>query len=60
MVTVSAAAKAIGISPPTIRISLEHLMQLGLVREITGNRSRRAFLYEPFWQILEQDTESVA
>ena len=57
IITAPIAAKEAGLSLPTVRTSLGYLMQMGLVKEVTGKRSRRAFLYKPYWKILPQGTE---
>lgn len=57
IITVPAAATAIGIAPPTVRRSLVHLEKMGLIKEITGRRRRRAYVYDSYWQILSRGVE---
>jgi Fic family protein len=53
------AAQKIGISAPTVAKSLEHLRQLGIVREMTGKQRHRMFVYEPYLAILNEGTEPI-
>jgi hypothetical protein len=39
--------------------SLEHLRQLGIVREMTGRQRHRMFVYEPYLAILNEGTEPI-
>lgn len=59
IITVPAAVEAIGIAPPTVRRSLGHLERMGLIREVTGRRRGRTFVYEAYWQILNRGVEPV-
>jgi Fic family protein len=53
------AAPKIGISAPTVAKSLEHLRQLGIVRELTGKQRHRMFVYEPYLAILNEGMEPI-
>jgi Fic family protein len=48
-----AAAKT-GISFPTAANAVGHMQRLGLLREITGKRRKRLFVYEPYLAILNE------
>ncbi len=50
-------AKALGISAPTVTKSLEHLRQLGIVKETTGRQRDRVFAYDAYVAILNEGTE---
>jgi len=50
-------AKALRLSTPTITSSLQKLEEAGLVREITGKRRGRVFVYSAYLHILERGTE---
>ena len=54
IITASIAAREIGISLPAVRRSLAHLEGMGLVKEITGMRRGRAYVYTAYWQLLGQ------
>lgn len=52
-----AAAKALTLTAPTVRKSVDHLLKLGIVREITGKQRDRLFVYAGYLNILNQGTE---
>jgi Fic family protein len=56
VISVPSAAKELGLSAPTVRAAVERLERLGLLREITGKRRDRLYLYEPYLRILEEGT----
>jgi Fic family protein len=55
--TIPAAAKALGISAPTVSASVKHLEALGVVSEMTGRQRGRMFLYAGYLRILSEGTE---
>ncbi len=57
LVTIRAVAKELSLSLPTVGKSLEHLVDLGIVREVTGKRRRRVFAYRRYLDILDRGTE---
>ena len=57
VMAVGRTAKTIGISAPTVTKSLEHLRQLGIVKEITGRQRDRVFRYEAYVALLNEGTE---
>ena len=57
ILSVRSAADAIHLSAPTVRKSVGHLIDLGLVREITGKQRDRLFVYSGYLDILNQGTE---
>jgi Fic family protein len=59
IMSIPAAAKSIGISPPTVAKSLEHMRRLGLLREITGRQRHRLFVYDAYLAILSEGTEPI-
>ena len=50
--SIPAAAKQLGISAPTVAKTFAHMGKLGMLREITGKRRRRVFVYERYLAIL--------
>jgi Fic family protein len=54
---VPAAAKKLNLSQPTVQKSLEHLRELGIVREITGKLRSRLYEYTSYLKILDEGTE---
>ncbi len=59
IVSVPLAAKKLGLTEPTIRSSLEHLQKLHIVREMTGRRRNRLFVYDKYLDILSEGTEPI-
>lgn len=57
IVSIPDVAGSIGISPPTVAKSLEHMRQLGLLRETTGRQRHRLFVYSAYLAILSEGTE---
>jgi len=57
LVTIPRAARALTLSRPTIAGSLAHLQQAGIVRETTGCRRGRAFVYDRYLALLNEGTE---
>jgi Fic family protein len=57
IVSIPATAQRIGISAPTVAKSLEHMQQLGILREVTGRERHRLFVYEHYLAILNEGTE---
>ncbi len=55
VVTVSQAAALLELTPPPTRKAIELLDSLGVLREITGNRRRRAYVYHEYLEILTGD-----
>jgi Fic family protein len=59
IVSIPGAAERIGISAPTVAKSLEHMQQLGMLREITGRQRHRLFVYDAYLAILNEGTEPI-
>ena len=57
IIGIPAAAQKLSISPPTIAKSIQHLEDLGIVREITGRQRSRMFGYGDYLSILSRGTE---
>jgi Fic family protein len=51
IVSIPAIAQKIGISAPTVPKSLDHMQQLGILREVTGRERHRLFVYEDYLAI---------
>lgn len=60
MITASVAADRLGLSLPTIRKSIAHLQDLGVLRETTGRERGRLFVYETYLAILARGTEPLS
>lgn len=57
LTSISEAAEKLKLSPPTVAKSIEHLQQLGIVRETTGRQRGRKFVYGEYLNILNRGTE---
>jgi hypothetical protein len=44
------------LSPPTVRSAVESLRKLGIVREITGKRRDRLFVYRKYLDVIAEGT----
>ena len=54
--SIPAAAERLEISAPTVAKSFAHMGKLGMLREITGKRRRRLFVYDRYLAILNGET----
>ena len=52
--SIARVAAATGLSEPAIARSLEHLVTLGIAREVTGRQRGRLFAYQRFLELLDQ------
>lgn len=59
LLSVPAAARSLALSAPTIRKSVNHLIDLGVLTEVTGKRRDRLFVYKRYMEILGQGTEPI-
>lgn len=57
ILSVPATFAALKLTVPTVRKSIGHLTDLGLVREITGKQRDRLYVYSSYLDILNQGTE---
>jgi len=57
IITISDAARQLGMSVPTITKSIRHMEGLGLLQEVTGRQRDRMFAYTGYLDILSQGTE---
>jgi Fic family protein len=57
IVNIPDSAHALDINRTTISNCIRHLQELGIVREITGQRRNRLFVYDRYVQILSEGTE---
>ncbi len=55
--SIRGAAKNLSLSQPTVIASIKHLERLGMVREQTGRRRNRLFVYDQYLKILSEGTE---
>jgi Fic family protein len=58
ILSIGGTAGKTGISFPTVTSAVEHMRRLGLLREITGRRRKRLFVYDAYLAILNEGTET--
>ena len=54
---IAAVSKALKLSIPTVTVALNHLVQIGIVEEVTGKRRDRIFTYFHYFNIVSEGTE---
>ncbi|MDP3137941.1 MAG: Fic family protein, partial [Burkholderiaceae bacterium] len=59
ILSIPSAAERLGLSQPTVTASMRHLEQLGIVRERTGRRRNRMYVYDAYLKILEEGAEPI-
>ena len=57
IVSVPMLSKALDLTAPTIRKSVGHLVDNGILREVTGKQRDRRFVYDKYLNILNEGTE---
>ncbi len=57
LLSVQAGARETGLSAPTVGAAFARMIDLGLLREITGRKRDRLFAYDPYLALLAQGTE---
>jgi Fic family protein len=60
LVTIAEATQRTGLSTPTVAAALANLEEVGIVREITGRKRGRVYLYDEYLAILNEGTEPLA
>src|SRR5262249_8493198 len=56
---IGAISKVLQLSVPTVTAALEHLTEIGIVKEITGGRRNRVFSYPKYLAIVTAGTEPI-
>ena len=59
ILSIARAAEITGLSFPTVTRAMEHLIGLGIAKEITGKPANRLYSYDSYIQILSQGTEPI-
>ena len=57
VIAVATVAEALSLSKPTIGKSIDHLVHLGVLEEITGRQRDRLFVYRRYMDVLSEGTE---
>ena len=58
-VSVPLLAKALEVSPPTVRHSLNHMVKLGILEEISGKQRDKIYLYRKYLDLLEEGAQAL-
>lgn len=58
ILSIPTAVEKVGLATPTIGKAVEHMRQLGMLREITGRQRGRLYIYDPYLQILREGTDA--
>ena len=56
---IGALADGLKLSVPTVTVALNHLVRLGIAKEVTGKRRARLFGYSRYLKILSEGTEPI-
>lgn len=59
LLSVSRANESLNVTKPTINTAMRQLVELGIVREVTGKKRDRVFAYTEFLRILSKGTEPI-
>ena len=59
VLSIPGASRRLDLSQPTVTESIRHLERLGIVREMTGRKRNRVFVYDAYMKILEEGTEPI-
>ena len=57
LVGIGVVAEALKLSIPTVTVAFDHLVRLGIAKEVTGKRRARVFGYSRYLKILSEGTE---
>lgn len=55
VLTAAGTASQVGLSVPTVNAALARLQETGILREVTGRRRGRIFLYESYLELLQAE-----
>lgn len=55
VLTGGGTARLLGLSVPTVNAALARLQQAGIIREVTGRRRGRVFVYEAYLELLRAE-----
>jgi DNA-binding transcriptional regulator GbsR (MarR family) len=58
-VRIGAVADELKLSIPTVTVALDHLVRLGIAKEVTRKRRARFFGYSRYLKILSEGTEPI-
>ena len=59
IVSIPRAAKSLKLTKPTVAAAIENLRRLGIVRETTGRKRGKLYVYRAYLDILDEGTEPI-
>lgn len=57
IISIATATKKLQLTKPTIMAAIKHLQRLKVVRELTGKKRHKLFVYDQYLKILDEGTE---
>ena len=57
IVSISSVTRALRVTKPTAAAAMTHLQNLGIVRELTGRKRRKLYVYQQYLKILDEGTK---
>ena len=57
MVTGTSVEKLTGLSTPNANALIQSLVSLGLLKEVTGQKRNRRYIYAPYWALFSEDED---
>jgi ribosomal protein S25 len=55
VITASSTTDALGVQPNTAYLAIDKLVAAGVLREVTGKRRGRIYVYQQYYDILNAD-----
>jgi len=59
ILSIPGASKRVGLSQPTITAAMANLAKLGIVRETTGRKRRKLYVYDAYLKVLSEGAEPI-
>src|SRR5262249_48386316 len=54
ILSIPRASARLGVTQPTVTTSMKHLLDLGIVRELTGRKRNKLYVYDAYMKILSE------
>jgi Fic family protein len=59
IISISSVTRALHVTKPTAAAAMKHLLALGIVRELTGRKRRKLYVYQHYLKILDEGTKPI-
>ena len=59
VLSIPSASRQLGLSQPTVASAIDHLLKLGIIREATGRKRRKLYVYDAYLKILGEGAEPI-